>query len=329
MKPFVTVIILSKQWTRDCEEVLAELSRQEYPSNLFEIVFVLDPSEEIQHAERESPLSQPRVRVVHSSTASGISSARNDGILEAKGTLVAFIDSDCRPNRDWLDRMVECIEKTGASIVGGQVVTDFVHYLPPIQTANINLGSSPLRASGANVIYRKSALVEIGGFDQVFKRGCDDYDLMLRLVEQGHRLAFCREASVVHQLDHFGVVGIWRLGADSYNAPLLFKKHPPWTRQWLGMMGRFTRQTMGLGFVLLSVLISACIYGQLRLPVAIVLPLLAFLAYTAAYAKLMLPRATKKSAVRLLKGSLAMLLYSFFALIWRTRGSIKHRAIVL
>jgi len=328
MERFVTVIVLSKNWTTDCDECLASLRNQDYPSSLFEIIFVLDPHPDREKLKQKTLGAHPEVRIALSATAAGISSARNDGILLSKGELVAFTDSDCRPTSDWLSKMVECAEKTEASIIGGRVITDFTKYLPPILTANINLGSAPLRASGCNVLYRKSAVAEAGGFDRQFRRGCDDYDLMLRLLERGHKFVFCKDAVVFHELDYLGLKGIWRLSADSYTVPLLFKRHPAWTREWLRMTGRFTRSTVGLAAVLASILSSSTLVFLFG-PCSATLTMLAFMAYAIYYARFVIPREGVRTPSGILIGSLAMLMFSLFTLIWRARGSLRYRTMVL
>jgi N-acetylglucosaminyl-diphospho-decaprenol L-rhamnosyltransferase len=60
-------------------------------------------------------------------------------------------------------------------------------------------GGSPEWVSGACVLVRRSALAEVGGWDEQFFLYCEDIDLCRRLRDAGHALRYAPEAVVVHQ----------------------------------------------------------------------------------------------------------------------------------
>jgi len=62
-----------------------------------------------------------RVRVLREERT-GVSYARNCGIDNARGELLAFIDDDAQAHPEWLSRIVSCLEETGAAGVGGPTV---------------------------------------------------------------------------------------------------------------------------------------------------------------------------------------------------------------
>lgn len=59
------------------------------------------------------------VRVIHV-CSQGAAAARNGGVAASKGAILAFLDSDCRPARDWLANGLRAL--SSASLVGGRVI---------------------------------------------------------------------------------------------------------------------------------------------------------------------------------------------------------------
>lgn len=318
----MSVVIPAFNEENQIASCLESVSANDYPS--FEVIVVDDCSVD----KTAEIASRYPVVLVRRESRGGIARARNDGIAVAGGTLIAFTDCDCRPNRDWLTRMVERVYESKASIVAGRVITDFFKVLPPIFAANINLGTEPLSASTSNVIYERSALLAAGSFDPEFKR-TSDYDLMLRVMADGHKLAFCDEGVVFHEIEHVGLVGLWKRSAECRYSALLFKRYPGWTRKWLRMKGPFTRLTIALGFVVFCAFLSLVLSLVLNMVEMPLLLIAAFLVYAMAYRRSMIAKGARVTLRRVLLGSMAMLIYSVFAFVWNVRGSIRYRALLL
>jgi len=65
----------------------------------------------------------PGLKIIHSSRRLLPGGARNLGIKEASGKLIAFIDSDCIAEGDWLDNLVKVIKRSDCDVAGGAVKT--------------------------------------------------------------------------------------------------------------------------------------------------------------------------------------------------------------
>lgn len=132
-----------------------------------------------------------QVRYVHQANR-GVPSARNFGLEASGGELIAFLDSDDRllPGAievgvEVLAARPECAATVGACRnidAGGnqlgvpeQPLIHADHYLALLKRCFI--------LSGSSVLYRRSALEEVGGFDLALARG-DDYDLYLRIARR-------------------------------------------------------------------------------------------------------------------------------------------------
>ena len=160
-------------------------------------------------------LEQPFVRFVPND-GTGVAAARNLGLAEAQGDIVAFIDDDAVPEPTWLDHLVSAMEDTGAPAATGFVRgrngisyqwrgrtirrDGFIDPLP-------DRGEDPWippRAGGAtmlegtNVAFRRDALIRLGGFDPAYRFYMDDADMALRLFDAGLDAALVPLAQVHH-----------------------------------------------------------------------------------------------------------------------------------
>lgn len=126
--------------------------------------------------------------------------ARNKGIEKARGNLIAFIDDDCIPNDDWLERFIGAIEKHDAAMVSSHYLeTDpFLHEVRQRRkfptTVQVNPGG--FVGTGGNVIFKRQCLDEClreDGFifNPVFGHfASEDIELIWRLRRRGHKLVF-------------------------------------------------------------------------------------------------------------------------------------------
>ena len=109
--PFVSVVIPVLNDRDRLNLCLRALEKQSYPRDAFEVVVVDNGSD---RPVGDVALSAVRVAVL-SEPQPGSYAARNTGIRQAKGEMVAFTDSDCIPHEDWLRRGVEHLRAHAAT----------------------------------------------------------------------------------------------------------------------------------------------------------------------------------------------------------------------
>lgn len=158
--PRVSVIVPVRDRATLLEDLLTSLAAQAYRD--FEVIVVDDASTDDSAvvAEHAAARGEP-VRVVRLLHASGAVSARVAGVREARGEILAFTDSDCRPDHEWLDALVTTID-AGADVVQG--LTRPARAAGPLERTVASHGDDGLYAT-CNVAYRRSAFDAAGGFD--------------------------------------------------------------------------------------------------------------------------------------------------------------------
>ena len=213
----VTVVVPTYRRPDGLRRALAGLAISEDPGVPWDVV-VVDNHGSIDHLDLP-PALRHRTSLVHES-APGAAAARNRGIRETTGDVVAFLDDDVVPDSAWLRALVGGFDSEDVVGVGGRVVLNRAVVRPPWfiddvfgpLLADFDLGPAPrVLARGdfllsANLAVRKGALIEMGGFDTRLgphpgRPGAnDDVDLCQRLLAAGRNLWFLPNAVVTHEL---------------------------------------------------------------------------------------------------------------------------------
>lgn len=122
----------------------------------------------------------------------GVANARNAGWSIATQPIIASTDSDCRPAKNWIDSIDKFFNSNDVIACAGKIV----HYDSPkflksvtkngyykifYQLMNFVNNFYPL--STANCAVKKSAYIEVGGFDSniISINGLDDIDIASKL----------------------------------------------------------------------------------------------------------------------------------------------------
>jgi GT2 family glycosyltransferase len=209
--PLVSIIVACKaidSYTKECIRGCLQL---DYPQ--FELLVLPDYAES---------LSEERVQILPTGPVKP-SEKRNAGVNSAKGEIVAFIDGDAYPDKDWLKNCFKYFDNPKVAAVGGPGLTpqsDNTMQRAGGEILSSFLGSGPLsfRHSAklprkcddlptVNLIVRRLTFKEMGGFDSSHWPGEDT--------------KFCRDL-------------VYGLGRDALYAPdvvvyhhrrLLFRPH--------------------------------------------------------------------------------------------------------
>jgi GT2 family glycosyltransferase len=132
----------------------------------------------------------------------GAGEARNAGVAAARGAALAFTDSDCRPELQWLERGLAAL--ADADVVGGSVaVTAEDRDRPtPVEAFEIAFAFNTRRyvlehhfSVTANMFVRRDVFDAVGPFRT---RVSEDLEWGRRANRLGYRLEYAPEAIVAH-----------------------------------------------------------------------------------------------------------------------------------
>ncbi len=146
-----------------------------------------------------------------------LSQSRNIGIALSSSDIVAFIDDDAVPEREWLSDLAKSYADTEVAAAGGFVYDNTgVAFQARYVTTNRrgypqgNWSEAPRFLNfpfsenyphllGTNCSFRRVALLEIGGFDEEFEYFLDETDVCCRVNDAGYRIDQRSDAYVHHK----------------------------------------------------------------------------------------------------------------------------------
>ncbi len=197
--PKISVVVCTyngKRLIRDCCEGLREVT---YPN--FEVLMVDDGSTD---GVGEIP-KEFGFKVIRTPNQ-GLSRARNVGMENASGEIIAYLDDDARPDPHWLHYLAHTYMTSNHVAVGGPNIPP-----PgdgPIADCVANAPGGPIHVlitdeiaehiPGCNFSVRRDALMSIQGFDGTFRIAGDDVDCCWRLQDAGGTIGFSPAAMVWH-----------------------------------------------------------------------------------------------------------------------------------
>jgi len=209
--PRVSVVVCAYNAADTLDDNLQSLEKLTYPD--YEIVLVNDGSKD---RTAEIARQYTKVRVVDTPNQ-GLSAARNVGLAEATGEIVAYTDADTRVDPDWLTFLVQPFLHSDVVASGGPNVVPPDD--PPIAQCIARAPGGPTHVllddriaehvPGCNMAFRRDALLAIGGFNPIYLRAGDDVDVCWRLQARGWKIGFASSALVWHH-HRASVNAYWR-----------------------------------------------------------------------------------------------------------------------
>lgn len=236
----VDVVIAAHNEAAFLEKCLDALHQQTYGAGQLSI-YVVDNNS----TDATSEIARSCGAMLLTERKPGAAAARNRGIREGRGELIALLDAHCIADVHWVSRMVERFADRRLGGCQGRIDNRAVdariqrylsssgalaneRVLEDTVTGKRNL--YPWILSG-NSMYRRRAIEEAGLFDE--RLACEDVDLAWRVFLLGYQLSYEPAATVVHyDLNTWqGFVTKGRkYGAAAASLAQVYRAHGAWNK---------------------------------------------------------------------------------------------------
>jgi GT2 family glycosyltransferase len=200
----VSILICSKNRRRMLESLVKDL-QQQYSDYSVKIVVV-------EECDSGAAISGVKY-FCHQVSDRGFGYARNLALKNASSDIIVFIDDDCKVLCGWLEKLIQPMfaDSSLLGVQGGVTVpkqSNIIGWAESIlgfpgggikrivEAKGINIETKEI--STLNCAYRRKAIDAVGGFDEQFKLGGEDYILAKQVSNYGKCL-FVPSAMVMHE----------------------------------------------------------------------------------------------------------------------------------
>jgi GT2 family glycosyltransferase len=233
--PKISVVVCTHNGASTLRACLAALEKQSHPG--YEVIVIDDGSTD---TTAEIARAFPRVHYERQEHA-GLGAARNRGAQLARGEVIAYTDDDCIPDEDWLKHLGRAFEDPRCMAAGGpnlppapHTFVEAVVALAPGAPSEVLLNDEEAEhLPGCNLAVRRSGLLAIGGFHEVFTAAGDDVDVCWRLQAHGGKLCFVPSAVVWHHRRSTTRAYLRQQSGYGFAEALLIRHHPK-RFAWIG-----------------------------------------------------------------------------------------------
>jgi glycosyltransferase involved in cell wall biosynthesis len=240
--PVVSAIVPAYKRPESLRSAVLSLLAQDLDSSQYEII-VIDSSPDdanagvlAEIAAKTETDAGPKLRWFRKKPE-GPGPSRNLGAQEARGEILAFLDSDCQASPKWLRSGLAAFEE-GTGIVQGRTAPQAAvphHFF----NRTLEVGAESFLYETANIFYRREAFEQGGGFPPDLAPaderpyGGEDVTLAWTVKRAGWKTRFAPEALVEHDVRRFTFKD-WLIDHHLYIVPHLIAKFPELRRYFWG-----------------------------------------------------------------------------------------------
>ncbi|RLE73404.1 MAG: hypothetical protein DRJ37_00320 [Thermoprotei archaeon] len=186
----------------------------------------------------------------------GLNVARNRGVKEATGDVIIFTDCDCIVPEEWVKNILEVFKRENAHVVGGSalnfykgesLIMDYANEgiwsIMPVYREKIVFDRDSFKKTrlppGNNLSFKREIFDKGYFFDEEYRGGSDEVDLLWRLCRDGFKIVVDPSVYVYHKhrtslLELFKQE--FRYGMGHY---IFFKKNKDSPLAWPAAIGSY------------------------------------------------------------------------------------------
>ncbi|VAX34890.1 hypothetical protein MNBD_UNCLBAC01-1529 [hydrothermal vent metagenome] len=225
--PYISIVVPAYNCQKTISKTIEAILNQSYAS--IELIIVDDGSSDAT----AKVVEQFDVNYLYQNNA-GPAAARNQGAKEACGEIILFTDSDCVPQKNWVEKIVSGFKEPEIGVVAGSygianpknILARCIHkeilfrhhYLMP---------QYPKVFGSYNFGIRKKIFEKVRGFNGAYRYASgEDNDLSYKILKSGYKIYFERNALV----DHFHPVCLKKYLQEQYRHGFwrvkMYAEHP-------------------------------------------------------------------------------------------------------
>ena len=126
----------------------------------------------------------------------GLPAARNTGIKASKGLYIVCLDSDDCIDKNYVKKLVDKFIQVNDSSVA--IVSSYIQAFGVSHEQWVVPEFNKEKVKYSNVIavasmFKKEAWMSVGGYDETFRKGFEDWEFWLSLVERGYKWSVVKE----------------------------------------------------------------------------------------------------------------------------------------
>jgi|SRR5687768_7286597 len=201
-----SVIIATFQRPDQLSRCVRSIGELVYPRDRFEVIVINDGGVLHEAAQLKGLAGDVDFRII-TTVNSGPGAARNAGAAVARGQFLTFLDDDCVPSPDWLQRLSAAVDQSPDAMVGGHTVNILKRNLfSQASQTLVGYVYAYYNERGAkrneffasnNMTLAAEAFQATGGFDESF-RTAEDRELCKRWGAGGGRFAYVPDIVIGH-----------------------------------------------------------------------------------------------------------------------------------
>jgi len=200
----VSVVVPARDEEDNIRNSLTDILSQNYPKQLYEIIFVDDNSTDstlqiVEEVKAEHP--DTSIRIIRLKEEKGFIAYKKRAIDEAvkiaTGELIFSTDADCRMNKQWMASIVDYFERNNSEMIiapvcfyGNDAFFGKLQILEFLSLIGVSGGAAyfnkAMMCNGANLVYKKTTYFGVGGYKKYYDSCSGDDVFLMHEVKKNH-----------------------------------------------------------------------------------------------------------------------------------------------